>query len=96
LGLNILKLGYFLSVRPYKQKLINNIEILNDIVSILLLYQLMSFLAVARQDSKQTLGWSIIITFCLLIGFHISNMSYQAVKLAIDENKKKKVNEKQD
>ena len=45
---NVGKLGYFMAVRPYKDRLMNNTEIWNDITSVITFYLLMSLMAVDR------------------------------------------------
>jgi hypothetical protein len=44
----IMEISYFLKYRPYKSKLENQIEMLNDTASVFVLYLLMAYQAVIR------------------------------------------------
>ena len=63
---------------------------LNDTASVLVMYLLMAYMAVIRQNEKLTIGIIMIVLLCLLLGFHISNIFYRQVLALIAKREKKK------
>ena len=55
-----------------------------------MLYYMMSLHAVTNQESREKIGWYIIISICVLFGLHVSNSVFQQIRFA--NNKKVKNN----
>ena len=67
-------------MRPYKLRLANNMELINDTFIILCSYFLIIFSAlVSDAETRYKSGWPLIVLICFVIGLNLTVIIYKGV-----------------
>ena len=67
----LINLGYLMAYRPFGEEKINNLEIMNEATSFILLYHVMLFSNyVEDAETRYLIGWSFIFWTCLNMLVH--------------------------
>ena len=81
---------YFMIVKPNQEALVNRLDVLNEIASMLVLYHVLVFTDWVPDPSVRYLfGWSLIGSASCVIGIHLFFMLRQIVKNFCEVLKKK-------